>query len=479
MVTETDEPTAEESLGTRSDIEEVSACKRRMKASVPAEKVREELDRNYKDLTRTVQVPGFRRGRVPRKLLESRYGQEVESEVKDSLVNSSFSEVVDEKDLKVCTSPKFENVEFEAGSDLKYEAEFEVRPQFDLPKYKGVEVPADKVQATEVADEEIDGELEQLRKRLGTFESIEVGNAGEDDHLSGSYVLLGAEDAELKGETKAHFQPSSNVLDQFFVEGLKDKVAEWGATSDEPLKLDVTVPPQFPDEVLRGQELRLHFSADSAHRSKLPELDEEFAKSAGKESLDDLKDDIRTALSTRKEREAEKATEEFILEHLAGETEMEVPEGLIELHRQRQLLELEQTLISQGMSPDEVREFIAKEGASVGDEKDDEAIRLAAKKGFILEAIAEKEKVFVTEQDVQQRLITLAKHYGVSPAQLRDEMERRGSLGEWRQTLRHEKVRAFLRDRVKMAASDSSSSSSDDSKEADEKDKEKEETSAE
>src|SRR2546426_9442299 len=109
----------DEGLGTAATIETVGPCKRRIKAEVPLEKVEEELDRNYRELISSVQIPGFRRGHVPRRLIEKRYGEEIEGDVKDALLGISFAEVVKEKDLKVLGRPKFDNVAFQKGEPLR------------------------------------------------------------------------------------------------------------------------------------------------------------------------------------------------------------------------------------------------------------------------------------------------------------------------------------------------------------------------
>ena len=144
----------EETLGTRAELEELAGCKRRLKAAIPAEKVREEVERNYTELSKMVSLPGFRRGRVPRKLLEARYGEQVDKELKEGLVAQSFSEVAKENELKVVGEPNFENVEI--NTDLEYQAEFEVRPVIELPEYKGLEVESEK---KPVADAEFMGGL--------------------------------------------------------------------------------------------------------------------------------------------------------------------------------------------------------------------------------------------------------------------------------------------------------------------------------
>ena len=451
----------ESTLGTKAELEVLEGCKRRIKASVAVEKVREELEKNYRDLAKTIQLPGFRKGRVPRQLLESRYGEEVEKEVKESMLQQSFGEVTEEQELDVFTSPKFDDVEFGVEAGLSFTVDFEIRPVFDLPEYKGVSVALEAAEEQD-DDKHIDEEIEQLRKRLGSFEEGEMTSPGVEDFLTGSYRLL-VEGEEVKEVEKAFFKPSTETVDEFFVEGLSDKVTEWAGGFDAEaigrgdakppvLGLEIKIPAQYADEVLRGKDARLEFSLAEVHRQKLPELDDEFAKLTGSESLDDLKSKIREQLNDRRSNERNRLAEEKILDVLAEATEIEVPEGLVEVQLRQRRSQREQELIEKGVSSEDIKATLAKEGATEdsksdgdGDAKDEAEIRSAAKKWFILEGVAEKEKIFVTEKVVKQRVAEMAMAYGMDPHTLQQQLVESGRMVELRQTLKHEKVREYLR----------------------------------
>lgn len=494
---QTDEKQTDESLGTQSEIEDLGGCKRRVKATVPAAKVVEELDRNYSDLAQTVQIPGFRKGRVPRRLLESRYGEEIESEVKESIVAASFSEVIEERELEVFSSPKFENVRFQNDSDLTYEVEFEVRPRFELPEYKGVEVAAEPGDVTE---EDVAAELEKLRRQMAALEPTSPGDIGEDGYLGGSYALF-VDGNEVKKEDKLNFQPASGVLGHFYIEDLSARVAGHDWSSEAPLTFDLQVPSHFPDEVLRGKDARLEVLVTDGYAVKLPDLDDEFARTADHETLEEMKKGIRETLEKRKKREAERRIEDRILDKLADATEIEVPEALIEAQLRRNRMSREQALLEQGLSGEQVEELLAREAtaeergvapadkgavstdesataeergvaraderAEAGDESagsagegdgeekgtgagTTEEIRRSARKYFILEAIATKEKVFVTEQNLDEKLADMARQYGMTADSLRAELDKAERLSEVRQTLKHEKVRELLRSKAKI-----------------------------
>ncbi len=438
----------DDSLGTMAEITDLGGCKRRMVARVPRDNVERELEESYRELAKSVQIRGFRKGRVPRQLLEARYGEEIEAEVRESILHTSFAEVVEEKELEVFSRPEFDKVTFSSGgdaeSDFTYEATFEVRPDFELPSYKGVEVEA---VSHAVSDGDVDEALENIRRRSAKGEPIAVDSANADDRHQAAYRLLDG-DTEVNSGKDATFRPDSKVFDHFLIEDLADRVAKWkelgGEPEDrEPIRVEVTVPAHYPDEVLRGRELALELTLDGeAMRSKLPEVDEIVA-AWEKESVEELRTEIRESLETRAKRQAEHAIADGVLTKLAEQTEMDVPEALVREQVRRRSSERERELLAEGVPAEEAKETVAKEAAE--DTEGDAEIRLSAKKYFILEAIAEKEKIFATESAVDRELASLAPSYGTTPEFLRDMLERRGQLGEIRQSIRHEKVRDFLR----------------------------------
>ena len=431
-----------ETLGTRSEVEELGACKRRIKASVPAEKVREELDRNYKELSTTVQLPGFRRGRVPRGLLEARYGDEIDGDVKEALLSGSLAEVVEEKELNVIGSPKFDNVEFQRGEDLRYEVELEVRPEFELGEYRGIEASREAVAVT---DEDVEERLNSLRRRAAEPVALDPKEAGPDDVYTGKYDMIRDGDT-LKTGVEVSFTPSSKVLGPFLVEELPERVAAWDPVAGGPLKLDVAIGANYPDEVLRNANVELEFSLEETKRLHFPDLDDAFAKLAGKENVDELRAEVRKSLDETNQREADRKVESKILETILAQTTMELPEGFIDNLRSRKRLEREYQLAEQSVPDEEIKETLVKEDAAGADE-----LRREMKEFFVLEKIADKEKIFATEEEVNDRMSLMAQVYGVPSASLREDLRKTGRLEQLRLSIRHEKVRAFLRKKAQVS----------------------------
>jgi trigger factor len=432
----------DESLGTRSELEILGPCKRRVKASVPADKVRRQLDLNYDELTSTVQIPGFRRGRVPRKLLEKRFGEDVEAGVQESLLSQSFSEVIEERELRIIGSPRFDNLQFSGDQDFNYEAEFEVQPEFGLPEYIGVEV---EEAPSSVGDAEVDAKLEEMRRQHAELVPRDPAQAGPEDILEGRYFLhLG--DVRVKTQDQVSFRPQGGWIGEFEVEDLPGKVAAWDRSGDAPLRLAVKVPPFYPDEVLRDKDATLEFFLSDARGFELPALDEAFARKLGEESVDELKAAVRKSLEATQRRQAENETEQKIVRKLVAATDISLPEELIEKQLERLGARREQELIgAERFSKEEIAESLAKlSDAEAGE------LRQELKEFFLLQRIGDQEKIFATEAEVNHRLQAMAMIYRVAYPVLREELEQSGRIEEVRLSIRSEKVKAFLRKKAKL-----------------------------
>ncbi|HVR72761.1 MAG TPA: trigger factor [Planctomycetota bacterium] len=447
---EDDEDDASESLGTRSELEVIDACKRRIRALVPAAKVREEIDKNYRELASTIQLPGFRKGRVPRKLLEARFGAEIEADVKDALLSVSFSEVVEERDLKVIGSPKFDAVSFAPGSDLQYEVEVELKPEFDLGQYKGIEVT---IEDAPVTDEEVEDRLKFFQLKSAEYVPTDIASAGPDDVMAGHYELY-HKGASIKSGMQATFKPSSGLLDSFSVKDLPERFAAWDRSAGSPLKLEFEVHEEHPEKELRGEHVTLEFSPDEATRRDVPALDDELAKRFGKDTLAELRDAVRRRLEEESQREREAKVGAMILEKIGAETEVALPQGIIETAQKSRnaLRARREELLKGGFPSERVDELLAEiePEAAQGEDEAASDVRRSVKEFFILEKIAEVEKIFATEDEVRDRLKRLAVAYGESPARTEDEMRSSGRLEDLRVSIRHEKVRAFLRKAAKI-----------------------------
>ena len=462
---EIDEPDEEDGLGATSTVETVGPCKAKLNVEVPAEKVAELLDRNYQELISSLQLPGFRRGRAPRGLVEKRFGKEVEKDLKEALLSDSFLEVVQEHDLKVVGEPKYDNVNFDKDQAFRYEVEVETRPDFEIKKYKGLEVERP---SAEVTDDEIEEELTGLRRRHGTREPVELASAGVEDFITASYRVFDAnsEDSEsqsaessaLVEKDEVIFCPTMKSIEGIDIPDLEKAFTERGENT--VLRLEGSVSDDFPEEALRGKKLTVEATILEAKTVRLPELDEEFAKTVQAESIAELRSQIEDTLKMRREREAEAKMVEDLLEEIAATADVEVPEGLLESQKRAHNLRLQSQLMEVGMGKEAIEEELSKQEAPA-----EEEIRKDISRFFILEKIADKEKIFATEDDVEQRIGLYAQVYGRNPLDIARELESGHQIDQIRAEIRHSKVRKFLLEKAKVReAGNDSSKPTDESK---------------
>ena len=411
-------------------------CQKRMKVEVPAETIEAEVNSNYDQLRKTVQFPGFRKGKVPRALLEKRYAEQINDDVRQDLLHSTFDDQVKERELEVLGRPTFDDVHFVVGEPMRFESVFEVAPSFEVPEYKGLTVEG---KAIEVSDEEVGEELEGLRGQFMKFDEIAIGEQKADD-IAGCRIKLWAGEETLLERDEVYLKIGLDQVDNIQVEGLGDKLL--AASEGESLQFSVTLPDDFAKAEMQGKEAELELALGSVRRQVLPELDEAFAAQLGAESVDEVRDQIRKSLEQRRTIEEESRQEEVLVDGLLESIEMDLPPKILEQRR----TELENAkrfrMIREGKSEEEVDKLLADD-PSVGEEAGAELRKI-----FILDAIGKREQVFVTEDEVGGRIQAMAQAYNRDPEELYEQYRNSGMLEDLRGGLLREKVRKLIRERA-------------------------------
>ena len=431
-------------------VEDVGPCKKLVKIEIPAERVDEELEKTYDQLNEGVAVSGFRKGHVPRWLIRSKFGKQVDIDTKETLVTESFEEAVKEQELRPIGAPTFdEEIEFAAGQPLSFGVTIEVRPEFEIDDYAGIEL---KKSSTKPSKAEITQRIDYLRKRYATLDEISKGTPKTEDVVVGHLILK--EGDEIYREIPNHqFIATDHVLIGMTAEETAEFVTaiKVGETSEK----EITVPEQFGDEAKRGVKMMLSFKLDSIRRPNLPEVNEEWVKEVGFDSLDEFNDEIKTAVAREKEQQGQQKLEEQMLEKLLKKVDFELPEDVVKSMARRTLIRRSMTLRQQGVPPEEIEKVLDK----MKDESEKSA-QDAAKTYFILDAIAEKERIFVTEEEVDARIEAIATSYGRSADQILRDLEKDDRLSELRSSMREEKVKAFLLEKAAIQESKKSTSKS-------------------
>jgi len=416
-------------------VEEVGPCKKQLKITVPVADVEAKMEETYSRLQSNAVVDGFRKGRVPRKLLEKRFGEDVLEEVKQAVLADSSEEALKERGLKPLGEPSFDNVDFAADKDCVFEVTLEVEPEFELPEYKGIHL---KKEVAKVTDEEINGGLERLRMQRARLELMPDGaDVAADDRIVCDWEIVS------EGE-----QVASEKDDEIYVRGkrfgeveLNEDLVETlpGTKSGAEAKVEGKVLDSYPIEKWRGKECVVAITPKEVRRPVLPELDEEFAKQMDFESLADMRTFVQRSLQQSKEREADMALEQQLFDKLLEQCPFDLPEGVLKAQARNIMVRQQFRLRQRGVPEEEVQKHLdALRNAS------EEAAARNLKIYFILTRIADKEKIFVTENDVQNRIAAMANSYRIGTQRMRAQLEQDGALADLRTGMREDKVTAFL-----------------------------------
>ncbi len=418
-------------------IEEVSPVEKKMFVEIPWETVSQKLGDAYRELGKGVALKGFRKGKVPRPVLEQVYGPRINAEVAYELVRESFFRANQEHNLAAVAEPRVEEAApIKKGQPFKFAAIIEVRGEVVPQDYKGLEIERRKLN---IPDSVVEESLEQLRREhteLRPIEGREVTAAGD---------IVGLSITGTIGEHQIN-QPQFAVdLDDAEREPLPGiREALLGIPLDtKDKKIELQVPEDHKDESLRGRKAELTVTILEARAKDVPELDDEFAKDTGKsETLDGLRAELRKELESKENEVIDREAREGALRELIKKNQIPVASSLVERAVEMQYQRLRQML---GMKPER--------NAQIPDDLKDKMRPAGADEvrgQLLLEAIADKEGITVTDDELNKHIEETAKARNTAPAKLRAEWQRDGRLDSVTYSLRQEKVLKFLVDNAQI-----------------------------
>lgn len=370
---------------------------------VDEEKVAQALDKAFKKVRKQVNVPGFRKGKIPRQLFEARFGVEaLYQDALDILLPESYSQAVDEAGIEPVDRPEVDVEQIEKNKPLIFKATVTVKPEVELGQYKQLEIPPKDFS---VKEEDVDEELATMRDRYAELEVVE-GGAEKEDH-----VVIDFE-GFIDGEPFEGGKAENHTLELGsgqFIPGFEDQLI--GTKAGEEKEVVVTFPEDYNQESLAGKEATFKVKINEVKRKSLPELDDEFAKDVSEfDTLEELKEDIRSKLKERKEREEEQYKNDTVVEKATENASVDIPEVMIEQQIDRMLQNFEQQLSMQGVNLDMYKQMTGAKDEELRDQFKEDAAK-QVKSSLVLEAIAAAENVVVTDEDVEEELEKLADMY--------------------------------------------------------------------
>ncbi len=427
------------SSSTETSVEDAGPCRKKITLTVPAEAVREEIDRAFRDLIRHVTVPGFRQGHLPRKVAEARFGASMLEDVRGTLMEKSFSEALEKHGLVPIGEPNLpvKDLKVEPGRPFRFEVTVEVRPEVKVPDTKGLRVRRPKVQ---VAEKDVEEAVQDLLLEHAELRPAEDGVCREKDVLVLDVAVLVGETEVARAENLTWRHPVEVVAG---IAAPGAGAALLGKKAEEEAVLDVTLPANFKDEAHRGKEGRLRLRVRDVKRFHLPPLDAEFAKRLDFESVDELREEARKAVRRAREADAEKAVDDALLDALLERAPIPLPEGIVQKEIGQILGRIQADMHMQGAGEEQIEERLAGVQGQAR-ERVEREFRVA----FLVDAIAGQRSVLVTENEVAEQVAAMAGRYGRSPEEMRAYLEQRNVIPSLRGRLRERKVLDLLRREV-------------------------------
>ncbi|MBI4391814.1 MAG: trigger factor [candidate division NC10 bacterium] len=423
----------------RVNVEEVSPSRRALTVEVPAERVEPKVEAAYRALGERVSLPGFRKGRVPRALLEQRFRGQVREDVIRALIPESYLEALQETHLEPLGDPRVEEVSFAEGEPLRYRAVVDVKPPLAVKDYTGVPVSRKEVTVT---DEEVEALLQQLRERVAEYVPMEGWPALKEDLVILDYQGT-VNGRPLKGGRGS--QVSVVLGSGAFLPAVEEQLV--GAQKGETREIRVDFPDTYPRKELRGKRAVFTVTLREVKKKRVPALDEDFAKGmGGAGSLQEFREKVRADLLAFKERERDGEMKGELLRKVAEANPVEVPAALVEAEVDGLVAETLHALAAQGAR---IRGLDETKAQNLRARFRDAALQRVHHR-LLLEAIAAQEGLTVSDQELQDELERAAAGTGGSPAALREALEKEGRLAGVRAELLHRKTADFLLSRARV-----------------------------
>ncbi|SFB39997.1 trigger factor [Cohnella sp. OV330] len=415
-----------------------------LEVEIDEAQVAEALDKAFKKVVQKVNVPGFRKGKVPRGIFESRFGIEsLYQDAIDILLPGAYSEAVEQTGIVPVDRPDVDVEQFGKGQSFIFKAKVTVKPEVKLGEYKGLEAPAAD---SEVKEEEIAAELERLQNRHAELVVVDEGPAqnGDTTIIDFEGFLDGVPFEGGKGE-----RYSLELGSGSFIPGFEEQVV--GLNIAEDKDINVTFPENYQAENLAGKDVVFKVKLHEIKRKNLPALDDEFAKDVSEfDTFDEYKADLTSKLKERKDKEAEAAKENALIDKAAEGAELEIPNAMIESEIDSMLKDFESRLRMQGMTLDLYYQFSGQDAEALkGQMRVDAEKRV--RNNLVLEAIANAENLEISEDELSAELDNLSTMYNRSADELRTIFGSNGYIDTLNADLKVRKAVKFLLENSKTA----------------------------
>ena len=425
-------------------VEKLEKSMAKLKITVSAEQLEKAIQNAYQKNKGKIQIPGFRKGKAPRKMIEQMYGKGVFYEdAANELIEAEYPKAVEECGEDVVSSPKIDVEQLEAGSDFIFTAEVALKPPVKLGKYKGVEAPKMDI---DVTDEDVDAEIDKQRNTNARTVDVTDRAVQVDDIVTLDFE--GFVDGVAFQGGKGTDYPLT-IGSGAFIPGFEDQLV--GFEIGKEGEVNVKFPEDYQAEDLAGKDATFKCTVKAIKAKELPELNDEFASDVSDfDTLAEYKEDVKKKLVDRKTKEEKAKREDLVVKAVIEDSEMELPEAMVETQQRQIVNEFAQRLQMQGMSIDQYLQYTGNTVDKMIEQVKPQAIeRIQAR--LVLEAVAAAENITISDEEFEEELKKMADQYKMDVAKLKELMPE-SELKTMRKDLAVQKAADFIVENVKEVA---------------------------
>ncbi|MDI3548048.1 MAG: trigger factor [Halanaerobiales bacterium] len=417
--------------------EHLEGNKVELKVEIEPERVNKALEQAYRKVVKNVTIPGFRKGKAPRRVLEARYGKEVlHKDALDILIPSAYIQAVKAAEIEPIAQPEIDNLYLAENEPATFTAVVEVKPEVELGQYTDLGIEKEEVEVTEEAV------LEELKRLQEQHSQLE--NSDKEIVEDGDFVVI-----DFEGTIDGEIFPGGSVEEYtleigsgIFIPGFEEQLI--GQKVGEETEVKVTFPEDYQAENLAGKEAIFKVNIKEIKVKKIPELDDEFAKEVGEyDTLDELKEKTRERLEKFEEERVNREFEDKIIEKAAENAKVDVPEALINNELDMMYQNMAYSVSLQGLKIEDYLEFMGLDEETWRENKRETATK-RAKINLVLEAIAKKEGIEVSDEEIDKRIEEMAADSEKSPEQIKGLLKLQGQLDGIKHSMLIKKVIDFL-----------------------------------
>lgn len=409
----------------------------KLDVELESDKVDEALDQAYKKVVKDIEIPGFRKGKAPRKIVEQRFGEEVlHKDALDILIPQGYSEAIEEADIEPVDQPDIEDFYISAGEPATFTAIVEVKPEVELGQYKELGVEKED---SEVKEEEINQRIEQMQDQYS-----QLVTADREELQDGDYAIIDftgyVDGEEFPGGSAEEY--SLEIGSESFIPGFEDQLI--GMKVGEEKTVEVTFPEDYQADDLAGKDASFDVLLKEIKVKERPELDDDFAKEASDEdTMEELRVSIEEEIAEQKEESVENNFREELIKKASENAEVNLTETLVDEQLDQMFERLSQSISQQGMEIDEYFNYMGMDEESWR-EQNRETAADRAKELLVLEAIADVEDLEITEEEVEEEVNKIAEMHDQEPEQIKAILQMQGQLSQLKEDLRRQKAIDFL-----------------------------------